>query len=395
MTPQTSRNRTINQFKGKKTLAGNHSTVVTSLAAAAALLPSTGAVNTANAQGIPENAEVRVAFDTYKDWQDDAASSNGDRYTVYAPSIWFLTPIGDSTSLQGSAVLDSVSGASPFFHDTLSAASIEDTRYAGDFTVTQYFKQISVSLGGAFSEEDDYASNAGTFGTSFWTKDKLTTYNLGGSFSYDEIASTDNPNLHENKQTASLAAGVTQIIDKNSLGQVNLTWTNSDGFLTDNYKTQDLRPDSRTMWAILFRYVRFIESQEAALHLDYRYFFDDWDVDSHTLQAAWYQPITEDLMLRLRTRYYTQSASEFYSDVFPPPETLAAGSPFSADQRLSAFGSLMGGIKAIYEFTRTFGASVSFDYFRQLDSLRLIESGSPGLEPFNAYIASIGLHKKF
>ena len=84
--------------------------------------------------------------------------------TVNSPALYMLTPINDSWVFEIGAVYDSISGASPYYHTTLSGASgqgIEDKRAAGDITVTKYFGRTAISVRGAYSTEDDYRSIAG------------------------------------------------------------------------------------------------------------------------------------------------------------------------------------------------------------------------------------------
>ena len=80
----------------------------------------------AQAQVTAPNATlVQFKFLYYKDYQE-----SGDRITVKSPALYLLTPITDDWVFEIGAVYDSISGASPYYHTTLSGASgkgIEDS----------------------------------------------------------------------------------------------------------------------------------------------------------------------------------------------------------------------------------------------------------------------------
>ena len=115
----------------------------------------------AQAQVTAPNATlVQFKFLYYKDYQ-----ASGDRMTIKSPALYLLTPITNDWVFEIGAVYDSISGASPYYHTTLSGASgegIKDDRIAADVTFTKYFaNRTSVAVRAAYSDEDDYRSIAG------------------------------------------------------------------------------------------------------------------------------------------------------------------------------------------------------------------------------------------
>jgi hypothetical protein len=73
------------------------------------------------------------------------------------------------------------------------------------------------------------------------------------------------------------------------------------------------RPDARRQWLANLRYAQYIEATDAALHVNYAYFSDDWGIRAHTLELEWAQPFANGWMLTPMARYYTQSAANFYT----------------------------------------------------------------------------------
>lgn len=361
---------------------------------AASALQLLGACATASAQSMPAASTVRFQYSYYQDWQ----AGTDERMTIHAPMMWVEAPIAEKTAIEAGFVVDTMSGASPTFHDTLSGASgkdIEDDRNSGDITITQYFESFSVSLGGVYSTEDDYDSQGGSISGRYWTPSKNTTFLLGLNANHDRVRSTNNPELDELKRNFGTVFGVTQILDKNSIMQSNISYDSVDGYLTDPYKTADHRPASRDRFAWLTRYIRYIESSEASLHADYRFYTDSWNIDAHTFELAWYQPFgtADQWMLRPRVRYYSQTEAKFYSDL--EPVDILDDRFYTADQRLSAFGSIGLGLKLSREFEGDFSASISYDFTYTDNGLALATSGSPNISEFYLNYVSIGFAKKF
>lgn len=383
------------QLKNKKRLrappdrqtAG--SSIASSLMAVALVMPGMVATNIAKAEGAPEKTTVGLKLLTYKENQE-----TGQRMKVASPSLYFQTPIKDVAAVEGSFVLDTMSGASPRAYNTLSGASIRDTRKAGDLKLTKFFDRAAVGVGYAFSKEHDYESNAGSVDARFSTANNNTTFALGLGYSADKIGSSNNPTLHEKRNTTDALVGVTQVLTPNDLVQTNLTVSYGKGYFSDPYKDLDKRPDNRTSWAWLTRHVHYFAGPEAALHTSYRYFRNDWGIAAHTLEAAWYQPVGTGWLVRPSLRYYTQRAASFYRD--PPLDPFASIAPlFSADSRLSAFGAVTVGMKVAKEFAHNWTIDVKYEWYQQRGSWRLGGNGSPGLEKFTAQWWQFGISKKF
>lgn len=358
----------------------------------ASLLASALQCRTASADtGVgPPVAEMRYAH--YTERQEDG----GERMTVSSPLFYTRAPLTDSLEIEGSFLLDSVSGASPYYLDTLSGASgmgVHDDRTAGDLALTSYFERFSLSVIGALSNEDDYDALALGIRSDIWSEDRNTTVTVGIGAGEDDITSTLAPTLDESRRTADIIIGVTQLLDPVSYVQSNLTWKNSDGFMSDPYKSFDKRPRSRDEIAWLTRYRRFIEATDGALHLDYRLFHDSWGITSHTFEFAFLQPLGENWIIRPMLRYYSQGSADFFQDQVPPPEDFNGF--FTADQRLGDLGSVSLGLG----ITRDLGSGFSIDgsayFIEQRSDWKLGGGGSEAVQPLNARVLTLGLTKTF
>lgn len=364
-----------------------------SLMAAALALPGVIAAPAAKAEAVPEKTTIGFKYLSYRENQQ-----TGARMKVNSPSMFFQAPIKDKYSIEGSLVLDSMSGASPSSYNSLSGASgkgIRDYRKAADLKVTRFLDRAAIGVGIAGSNENDYQSTAYSLDGRLSTANNNTTFAAGVGYSDDKIGSSNNAALNEKRRTTDALFGITQVLSQNDLIQSNITVSVGKGYFSDPYKDFDKRPDGRTSWAWLTRYNHYFSGPGAALHTSYRYFKNGWGIAAHTIETAWYQPLGSGWLLRPSLRYYTQRAATFYRD--PPLDFVAAATAahFSADTRLAAFGAVTLGMKVAKEFAHDWTIDLKYEWYQQRSAWRLGGDGSPGMENFTAKWFQIGISKKF
>ncbi len=364
---------------------------VGALLAAALALP--GVVPApALAQTAPDQGVIALKYVDYRDWQPGA-----DRIHVHSPSLYLLKPLSDSLAVEGSLAYDGISGASPLYHNTLSGASgkggVTDYRTAGDIKLTKYLDHAAVGVGAAVSNERDYRSRALSFELRLSSDDRNRTYAFGVGAADDRIDSTNGLAEGKRRRTADFLLGVTQVVSAEAIVQSNLTWSDGHGYYSDPYKSIDIRPDARRVLAWLTRYNQHLSRFDATLSLAYRYVRDSFGSDSHTVEAAWHQPLPDGWSVKPSLRYYTQAAADFYFD--PPfPQGFSFGEPYSADARLSAFGALTPGITIAKLLPDGWQVDLKVDLYRQRSDWRP-GGGSPGLEPLSARWIQTGISKTF
>ena len=360
------------------------------LAAALALpgiLPAT-----AVAQLAPYPGLIALKYLDYRDWQP-----GGDRIRVRTPSFYARKPLSDSLQAEGSIVYDSISGASPLYHNTLSGASrlgVTDYRTAGNAKLTKYFDPFAVGVGAAVSSERDYLSRALSLDVRISSDDRNRTYAFGVGGASDRINSTNGVAEGKERHTLDLLAGVTQALSPEAIVQSTVTYSPGHGYYSDPYKAIDIRPDHRRIFAWLTRYNQHLPWLDATVNLSYRYLHDSFGSSSHAAEFAWNQPLPDGWSMAPNLRYYTQSAADFY---FDPPfaHGFVLGSPYSADTRLSAFGALTSGVSIVKRLPDGWSFDIKLDFYRQRSDWRLGGDGSPGLEPFSARWIQTGISKTF
>ncbi len=389
---------------------------------------------------------------------------------------------------------------------TLSMASPE-VRKQGDFKLSYEWDEAALDIGGGISVEDDYESRFGNLNTRWDFNQKQTTLNAGLIYTHSSIQSILDhdawPYFHQDKdydnltilpekgsthlvtgtkQDWSVQLGLTQILSKNALLETSLGYTRSTGYMENPYKAvyvgfidptqqdpdlscpaaakglfcatvnslMEQRPDERNQWTGGLRYVQHIVPLDAAMHLGYRVFSDDWGITSHTFDADWVQPLGQGWTVTPRVRYYSQDAADFYTpyltsnqgffnnviddqgrqvmfddngkDYFYDPITeqyfdeqnnnvteiinngeLSVSNKqelydrkklprhFSSDHRLSGYGALSGGVTLSKQFAKGVTLDLDFEYYTHQGGLKIGGGGEGAYADFEYWTAGAAL----
>ena len=365
----------------------------------------------AHAENAPEAGIVGFKYLYYKEDKRPGIdyARLGHPITVNSPSIYLLAPLSSSWAVEGSAVVDSLSGATPRYHSSGGASKMKDERKAVDMKVRHYGSRSTVSLGFSHSKENDYVSNAVSGDLSLSSEDNNTTWNLGLGYASDKIDATEggfNGDVFgKKKKTAEFMIGVTQAVSARDLAQFNFAISSGKGYFSDPYKALDVRPSKRTQIAGLVRWNHYLEADGSALRGSYRLYHDNFRINAHTLQGEWVKRASATVTVTPLLRYYSQSSASFYFDPVyanPPPDPTPIGYDpndptqlISEDQRLSAFGAVTLGLKLEYRPVPDWTLDAKVEKYQQRSNWRVGGVGSPGLEPFGAISVQLGLSHKF
>ena len=303
-------------------------------------------------------AYTRYDEDSIPSGDSDPSAGERDRYEIDVAQIQFLYPLNDKWQITSGFVYDDMSGSSPWFVRpdangdplvVMSGATIDDTRY--DFSVgAEYFGEtftIAPSIG--YSTEKDYKAISGGVEVEYEFPNKATSLRGGIAVSFDEIDPTQDTGVvrvnNEDKENYAIFGGVTQVINKHTILQTTLGISYFDGFLSDPYKQvflpggnlPDSRPSDRTQYTFAARLRRYSELFAAAFHVDYRFYYDDWDVRSHTLDLGLHKVTESGWAFDTSLRYYSQTQADFYEPFYTGPR---ADGEYSSDYRLSPYGAI-------------------------------------------------------
>lgn len=352
---------------------------------------------------------TRYAEEDMPQSKQSGATGDTERYTIDTHQLRVVRPWGDTYDLSVDLMYETMSGASPWYIvpgangeplQVMSGATIEETRTDLLATVRKHYEQLAVSTSLGFSEEDDYSSlNLGLQGE--WElSDKQHVLTAGIGYSDDDINPVDRnrfPNrvASETKNTLSTFVGFAHVLNAQTTLQASVSYTMHDGFLSDPYKLayvnnnleQDSRPDRREMFTAMARMRRFFPGAKGALHLDYRFFDDDWDITSHTFEAAWHQNLPGEWLLSPSVRYYSQSQAFFYAPYYNQARN---DNLRSSDYRLSPYGALSFRLNATKKIG-TWAIRLGFETYKsEADlSLKSVKVENPGLVEFSTFTLSL------
>jgi hypothetical protein len=361
------------------------------IVAAACALPGIALAESAPSEGL-----VGFKYLYYRDWQPGL-----DRIKVSSPALFVLVPIGPHWSMEGALVSDTISGATPQWHTSISSASkMSDKRTAGDVKLTRYFRRAAIGLGAAYSTENDYKSKAVNADLRMSTDDNNTTFTFGGAFVDDRIDPVNGKVVDEKKRTKEVLVGITRVLSQNDIARFNFTHAWGRGYFTDPYKF-DNRPRARNQLAALGQWNHHFGGIDGTLRTTYRYYQDTFEVKAHTATFEYAQALGGSVVITPALRYHTQSAAYFYYDpVYEPgneprPPGFDPSKRYSADHRLSAFGALTVGLKGAVTFARLWTVDLRYDRYEQRSDWYLGGKGSPGLAPFSADYIQLGISRRF
>ena len=194
----------------------------------------------------------------------------------------------------------------------------------------------------------------------------------------------------ESKDIFDVIFGVTQVVSKNFLVQLNYSYSDSSGYLSDPYKIVSVvdgttgdavplppadgpshlnfyehRPDSRVKHSLYAQGKYYMSGK--VLDASYRYMTDDWEIDSHTIDIRLRWPVGERSYFEPHLRFYSQTAAEFYH------LSLIDGDPLpgyaSADYRLGDFDAITAGLKFGWKIGGSDEMHVRLEAYRQSGNL--------------------------
>lgn len=345
------------------------------------------------------------------DWQFGSGFlyySEAGRVTAYEPTATARYNFGDESYLNFKLTYDSLSGASPNGAMPSSTAqtftrpsglgtyqvasgvnpldsTFKDSRTALNVDWSQPLSRLwRLDFGAHASSEHDFRSLGvhGQLSRDF--NQRNTTVALGLSYDADSInpvgglptpldqmeppqvrtytnasgyrvtESTRNWPSSDSRNETDLLLGVTQVMTRNWVSQLNFSYGKVSGYQNDPYKLlsvinddpnaatpvgdplyylYEARPTARTRQAVYFR--NKVDIGGDVLDLSLRHAWDDWGVTSDTADLRFRWAFGGHYFLQPHLRYYRQSAADFYHRgllASDPVPTFA-----SADYRLRNF----------------------------------------------------------
>ncbi len=282
----------------------------------------------------------------------------GGGVEIYGPSILVRKQVGKSVSLVGNYYVDYVSSASIDVVTTASPYTEEREQYS--FGIDYLRGNTTMRANYISSSESDFDSTTYSFSVSQDMFGDLTTLTLGYAFGEDIVGRSDDPTFRRDNTRQLYSVGLTQILTRNLIASLNVETATDEGFLNNPYRSvryfdpnvaagfsfePELYPNTRTSNAVGLR-ARYFLPYRAAIEVEYRYFIDTWDIQSHTGSLTYVHP-WGPFTFTVKGRYHDQTGAHFYRDLFPRSQ---ATNFRGRDKELSELTSYTLRLKASYQF---------------------------------------------
>lgn len=336
-------------------------------------------------------------------------SYDGGGVTINGPSILVRKQMGNSFSMFGKYYVDSITSASIDVVSTASPYNEKRTEYSAGLDYLR--DKVSLSAAFTLSEENDFNAKSMHLGVSQEIFGGMTTVSLGYSRGWDVVGKLGDPSYARDADRQNYRVGVSQVLTKNLLMELGLETITDEGLLNNPYRRvryltsattfdyqDEIYPNTRTTNAVALR-AKYYLPYRAALHGEYRVFNDTWGIKASNFELGYTHPLKKNWIFDFKVRSYTQTAADFYNDLFP---FVNAQNFLARDKELSSFSSLTFGAGVSYEFAKSgWGfidrGTINFSYNRiafEYDNFRNIPVGStngdaPGAEPLYNFDADV------
>ncbi|MCS6943873.1 MAG: DUF3570 domain-containing protein [Sutterellaceae bacterium] len=271
------------------------------------------------------------------------------------PALLVRKNLLDKVSLTGTYYVDAVSNASI---DVVTTASpYKETRREKGVGLDYVVRDATITLSYTDSDEPDYRARGASLDVAQETFGGMTTVALGFTRGSDKVGQRGTPGFFDRATHWRYRLGVTQVLTPRWLVAVNAEAVSDDGFLGSPYRAArvfgaavpERVPRTRTSRALLLRAVGDLGTRQV-VRVQYRYFWDTWDIRSHTLELGHSRYFGERWLADGYLRYYTQNRALFYADN-ATAETLYV----SRNRQLATYKSFGIGAKASYAWRRVPG----------------------------------------
>jgi|FLOH01.1.fsa_nt_gi hypothetical protein len=283
-----------------------------------------------------QSVEYRLGIYSKNDAGNGFSAGNpflDEDLTVIEPAVIWNYGLSKRSAVSVNVAYDWVSSASiSRLNDRTQYPNSQQSGASGDFyigvdTAYRYHVSDTMQVGTHldFSKEYDYLS-IGLGGNAAWKSENGNMHQsvaVNGYFdSLDIIRFNGVQESGDTRTSLSLTYLWDGVLTASSQAQLGSTISAQSGFLGAPYNSvfiesggtptevPEVLPDSRLRYSVFGSY-RYWIGKGMAAELASRFYSDDWGLTGISLEPRWYQMLSENLLARLRYRYYDQNASDF------------------------------------------------------------------------------------
>jgi hypothetical protein len=274
---------------------------------------------------------------------------------VYAPRTHVGAKIGQ-LGLDATYAMDSWTGASI---DVTTAAThaIHELRHEVNAAASYEFKDVTIAGNYRYSTENDYWSNGGVLRTDIEMFENNTLLSIAVLGSLDTVGRAGMPTFRRPQDSIGGRVTLSQVLDAKTVLQLSGEIVRLTGYMaspyrfvrvegqglcaglmfnpgqTSDYCLPETNPHERLRTALSIKLRRALASRLSA-GVEYRYYFDDWGLSSHTASPDISILVGDHGTLSFTYRFYLQSRADFYLPQYTGP--LEDYQFFTRDRKLSA-----------------------------------------------------------
>ncbi len=345
---------------------------------------------------------------------------DGGGVKIDGPSILVRKSIKDRVSVYGNYYVDRISSASI---DVVTSGASAYTEERDEYSVGVDFLNgdTLMSMGFTSSSERDYKAQSLNIGIAQEIFGGMTTVTMGYGRGADDVyrnGPDGQPDgiFADEADRRNYRLGLSQVVTRNMLLGINYEAITDEGFLNNPYRQvryadggsatgyafeAEVYPRTRSSNAVALR-TRYYLPYRAAVQAGYRFFADSWGIDAHNVDVGYTHPLGPAWVFDLSYRFYTQSAADFYSDLFP---YQGAQNFLARDKELSTFDSHTIRFGVSYDliadgwgFFDKATVNLHYDHilydYSDFRDLRAVDSGgaplyATGTEPMYSYASDV------
>ncbi len=358
-------------------------------------LVCTAVMHTSLAQVLPED-RADLLYHSY----------DGGGITVSGPSLLVRKKVTKDLSLTANYYVDSISSASI---DVLSYASpYKEKRTEVSVGADYLLGDTILSAGITKSDENDFKAKTATFGIRQEVFGGLTAISLGYAQGSDEIGQITDPDFYREADRRMYRLGVSQVVTKNFAMNLDFEAITDEGYLNNPYRQvryespggqgylwqAEIYPATRTSAGVSLG-GRYFLGEGSVVYANARRYGDSWGIDAWNAKFGYTYIYRKKWIFDASYRYYSQTAADFYSDLFP---YVDAQNFLGRDKEISTFNDHSLKLDVSYDFNvdrwkflerGTLNFSYNYILFNYDDFRNVLSGAAVGEEPFYDFNAGV------
>lgn len=314
------------------------------------------------AEGIED--KLTYALNSYLD---------NNRGLIITNKLGIVKSLKEKFSMGANVGVDAITAASPSNKSgTSKTEESQSYRKYASLSGTYDDRKNSLTLGGYLSREDDYSGRSLFINYVRQLNNENTALGIVFSSLSDKWKIDTLP--RDDRKGTQTDLSITQFLSPTAQLQLGYSNIISRGYLASPYRfieqtaplplIEESLPSSRKGEAYSIRIVKQL-NRPTSLNLSYRYYSDDWEITSHTINTELYRDLSDDFTLGGRLRYYKQSDTAYTKTIGSYSGTEQY---VPIDYKYSAFDSYMAGVNMIYKLESENTFKGSLDYYRTSDN---------------------------